>query len=275
VTTSKALIVAFACIALPTVAMAAKDKSTPVAAKTNPANWFPESAYPAEAKRKGEQGRVVVKLAIDSTGTPTGCTVVSSSGSAGLDEATCRLAVTNGKFRPARDAQGRATMGEISLPGVRWILSRPRLKLAGPWRVAGIMQIDRTGKIVSCRDEISGPAPAGLSICMESKTAPANFGLSVRSGAAAELVEVTMETSLDIDGDQPLAMDYEKEGRELLRLAERHYDVDVTGDLKNCRVIAQSGTEADICSNAPTPFQPIERPQGLTMNSALSRAPIK
>ena len=86
--TPKALLVAFVCIAAPTVAMAAKDKSTPVAAETSPANWFPLSAYPAEAKRKGEQGRVVVKLAIDSTGTPTACTVVSSSGSAVLDEAT-------------------------------------------------------------------------------------------------------------------------------------------------------------------------------------------
>lgn len=62
--------------------------------------------YPTSAFVKGEQGQVHYKLTIASTGVVTDCTIVQSSGSTALDEATCRIIKQRAKFFPAKDANG-------------------------------------------------------------------------------------------------------------------------------------------------------------------------
>jgi TonB family protein len=143
-------------ITLPSVVVA-KNKSEPSAIKGNPGIWFPQNSYPAAAKRNGEQGRVTVELAIDNTGVPVACTLVSSSGSASLDAATCDLALANARFIPAKDARGRPIASRYTLPAVRWELNDDYLRLdlsAGP--VSTTMRnveilVDEKGKTVSCR----------------------------------------------------------------------------------------------------------------------------
>ncbi len=83
--------------------------------------WFPKSAYPPAAKLRREQGRVTVKLALDETGRPTGCSVVNSSASDMLDAVTCTLAVKNGRFHPALDASGKPRATTYTLPAVDWV----------------------------------------------------------------------------------------------------------------------------------------------------------
>jgi hypothetical protein len=90
-----ALIVAIGLLTLPSVGIA-RDKSKPSAPRGNPGDWFPQNSYPADAKRKGEQGRVSVRLKVDKTGMPIACEVMESSGSSSLDAVTCRLALANG-----------------------------------------------------------------------------------------------------------------------------------------------------------------------------------
>lgn len=82
---------------------------------------FTENSYPPEALRRGEQGRTVADLAIDATGAPTGCKIVTSSGSRTLDEATCRIALQRIHYQPARDAKGDAVAGMLRLP-VKWVI---------------------------------------------------------------------------------------------------------------------------------------------------------
>lgn len=82
---------------------------------------FSGDSYPAEALRRGEQGRTVADLAIDATGAPTGCKIVTSSGSRSLDEATCRIALQRIHYQPARDARGDAVAGRLRLP-VKWVI---------------------------------------------------------------------------------------------------------------------------------------------------------
>lgn len=82
--------------------------------------WFPQDSYPPAALRAQVEGRVGVALTVLPTGRGSTCEVVSTSGNVDLDQATCRLALKNGRFQPARDGQGNAVAARIVLPSVRW-----------------------------------------------------------------------------------------------------------------------------------------------------------
>src|SRR3954452_7325489 len=62
--------------------------------------------YPAGAIRRREQGRVAFALAIDVYGRVTSCTITASTGSAVLDDWSCRLVRSRARYVPARDARG-------------------------------------------------------------------------------------------------------------------------------------------------------------------------
>lgn len=85
----------------------------------NPGAAFGADNYPVEALRRGEQGRTVARLSIDASGTPIRCVLETSSGSASLDEATCRIGLRSVRFDPARDSAGVPKASEYKLP-VRW-----------------------------------------------------------------------------------------------------------------------------------------------------------
>ena len=89
----------------------------------NPGAVFGRDMYPHEALRRGEEGRVVARLAIGADGRPTGCSVVESSRSDSLDRVTCRIGSTRLRFEPARNAAGRPVPGRYDLP-VRWVLEQ-------------------------------------------------------------------------------------------------------------------------------------------------------
>jgi len=96
-------------------------KATPIG---SPAAWFPADAYPPEAKAAGLQGRTAFTLDLDPQGRITSCNITSSSGSPLLDSTTCTLLVTNGRFRPARNAAGQPVAGTWSSAMV-WQLAAP------------------------------------------------------------------------------------------------------------------------------------------------------
>jgi TonB family protein len=80
----------------------------PPAPRGTLAQLFSDADYPTDALRRHEQGKVDFRLDIDAAGAVAGCTVTHSSGSASLDEATCRILRERARFRPARDADGKA-----------------------------------------------------------------------------------------------------------------------------------------------------------------------
>jgi TonB family protein len=93
---------------------------------------FSDEDYPPEAIRNREQGTVAFRLEVGGDGKPTGCSVVSSSGSSSLDATTCRLLLERARFTPARDAQGKATGDQFS-GRILWRLAAdapPRLQAA-------------------------------------------------------------------------------------------------------------------------------------------------
>ncbi len=92
--------------------------TTPAPVTDWPFNLFTEDDYPSDALRGDEQGRVGYHLEIGADGRVSDCTIRRSSGSAALDERTCRIVRVRARFAPARDSEGRAVPdardGEVS-----------------------------------------------------------------------------------------------------------------------------------------------------------------
>lgn len=80
-----------------------------LAASASPANlasYLNSNDYPAAALRNDESGTVEFRLFIGPDGRPGDCAILHSSGSAALDEATCRIMLERVRFSPARDSHG-------------------------------------------------------------------------------------------------------------------------------------------------------------------------
>ncbi|WP_267392997.1 MULTISPECIES: energy transducer TonB [unclassified Sphingomonas] len=94
----------------------------PPVPRGNPGAWFGADDYPPDARRAGAEGRTVVELLIQADGRASDCRVVSGSGNASLDRATCLLALQRGRFAPGRDREERAVVSVMRMPGIRWQL---------------------------------------------------------------------------------------------------------------------------------------------------------
>jgi TonB family protein len=109
----------------------------PIAAKRLSQPEFNDYDYPVRARRHREAGKVVAEWDVALDGFAEGCRIVQSSGSAPLDEASCRLAVTRIRYDPARNRAGvpvRSTDSEV----FDWIL--PPHCIQGNWCVTPISE---------------------------------------------------------------------------------------------------------------------------------------
>lgn len=82
---------------------------------------FRSEDYPTGALAAGTQGRVSMRITVTADGRAGDCAVVQSSGSAAIDEGSCRVARRRARFRPARDAAGR----RVAIPviyTVTWVI---------------------------------------------------------------------------------------------------------------------------------------------------------
>lgn len=86
-------------------------------------DWITNDDYPPAAIRAEEQGTVAIAVAVDADGRVSSCTVTQSSGSAALDQATCRLYAKRARFDAARD-DGGARVASTYRDRVRWQLPR-------------------------------------------------------------------------------------------------------------------------------------------------------
>jgi TonB family protein len=77
--------------------------------------------YPPGALRRGDQGAVSVEFTAAANGRVEDVKVVRSSGSADLDEATCRIIERRFRYAPARDARGEPVPQKVAQT-VRWQL---------------------------------------------------------------------------------------------------------------------------------------------------------
>jgi protein TonB len=77
--------------------------------------------YPAVALREGRSGTTSFSMTIGPDGRAKDCRISQSSGSADLDNATCRIMRVRARFNPATDAVGEPTVGTYS-NRIRWAL---------------------------------------------------------------------------------------------------------------------------------------------------------
>ena len=142
--------------------------------------------YPAAALRNLEEGTVRLRVTVNTDGRVDSCTVTTSSGSAALDTAACDGMVRFAEFNPALDLNGEPVASNYST-AIRYQIPEGNnvLRLTGPvplnfelWAedllaaigirpdmppapvaiVTTELQIDRAGRIASCRAEIEEPS---------------------------------------------------------------------------------------------------------------------
>jgi TonB family protein len=89
-------------------------RATPAVVIGNPASYFSDNDYPVAAIRQRAEGTTGFSLTIGPNGRVAGCRITSSSGSAALDAATCRVMSARARYVPARDGAGRPVVGTDS-----------------------------------------------------------------------------------------------------------------------------------------------------------------
>jgi protein TonB len=85
----------------------------------NPGNWANSNDYPSGPLRRNEEGVTSFRVTVSTDGRVQSCEVTRSSGSAELDDATCKLISRRGRFNPATDGDGQPTAGAWA-SSVRW-----------------------------------------------------------------------------------------------------------------------------------------------------------
>jgi|GEM_PF-4699087 len=86
-----------------------------------PTNRSP--SYPAKALESEAEGRVFVTVDVDRNGKPEKCGVVRTSGSSGLDHATCQFAMKNLRYTPATNYHGEK-IGSVDLFSLNWVIPK-------------------------------------------------------------------------------------------------------------------------------------------------------
>ena len=100
-------------------------RMTPKAAtpKGNPGNWATTNDYPSRALREEREGVTGFRVSVGPDGKVVDCSIISSSGHADLDDATCANIRRRARFNPATDGEGQPTTGSYS-GRVRWVIPK-------------------------------------------------------------------------------------------------------------------------------------------------------
>ncbi|WP_395329096.1 energy transducer TonB [Novosphingobium sp. BL-8H] len=91
--------------------------------RNDPSSWITTQDYPTSELRAEHQGMVRFRVDVDARGRAGQCTILSSSGYSGLDEATCKYVSKRARFEPATNADGEAAAGSY-MGTIRWIIPR-------------------------------------------------------------------------------------------------------------------------------------------------------
>lgn len=125
----------------------------------NPGEWVTADDYPATSLRNAVEGTVGFKVTIGEDGVTKACEIFRSSGSAELDEQTCRLVKERAKFRPATDVNGNAMAGSYS-NSVRWKLPTIEPETVTPYKNTLTFTILENGHASECTVVSEGNLPS-------------------------------------------------------------------------------------------------------------------
>lgn len=89
----------------------------PATPRNDPGSWATPNDYPSRALREERTGTTTFRVTIDSNGGVASCSIVSSSGHADLDEATCKNVSRRARFRKPSDGYGDTYTNRV-----RWVI---------------------------------------------------------------------------------------------------------------------------------------------------------
>ena len=89
----------------------------PAEPRNAPGSWATDNDYPSRAMREEREGTTTFSVTIDDNGRVASCRIVSSSGHADLDEATCKNVTRRARFRKPSDGYGDTYTNRI-----RWVI---------------------------------------------------------------------------------------------------------------------------------------------------------
>lgn len=151
----------------------ASNQSSPARPTGNPGAWISTADYPPEALMAQAEGATALKLSIDANGAVSDCIVETSSGSAILDVASCRILKERGSFVPATDGNKKRVPSVYSTR-ITWKIPAPPIiplpKARMTVRVA--FDYDAAGQLQNCRVlEWYGPGD-GSTLCQHMPQSP-------------------------------------------------------------------------------------------------------
>jgi len=254
----------------------AGDHSRAAIPRGNPASWFPYADYPAAAKRAGLGGRVAFGVMFGPDGRPTACRVVNGSGSAMLDQETCQLAMAHAVFVPALDAAGDPIASSYLLT-VIWASERtPVLPRTAPLLTRALVEIDPSGRIVSCRpDEASNPGAPSLFDCAALGAMPASFGYWARGDDASPGIEqITVETGWSFSNGPRADLIAWNPDRAIVGASSITFEVGPAGKPEFCRSFLEPPPEqlGNLCARLPAALAAPFPGHGVSMTVAISRS---
>ena len=85
----------------------------------SPGKWATSADYPASELRREIEGTARFRVTVGTDGRVRNCEIVASSGSSGLDRATCENVARRARFKPATDETGATVSGSYS-NAIRW-----------------------------------------------------------------------------------------------------------------------------------------------------------
>ena len=177
------------------------------ATPATPQPWFEFRDYPMKAFEQNAEGVARFELLIAPDGQVADCKIVSSSGNAELDKASCFLASKRAKFRPARNSDGQPLWGTYRSQAL-WALPEhhmisppaPDLEVSLNALPAGTKEPPAV-KLAYSVDQQGNPNPASCTMIPSSLQQPP---LLVQLGCK-ELLEQTPRTPVVSPSGQPVA----------------------------------------------------------------------
>src|SRR6185312_1055615 len=216
--------------------VAAAVTDPPKATAIDPASWFSADDYPAEAQRKGIEGRSGFEVDVDTQGKPTACRITHSSGSPILDQTTCDVVLKRAQFEPAM-SHGHAVAGRYSQTAT--------------WKLQGTTPSNGySAAIVDFRKDPDHPTCSTLDKGFDAQTLCDNALKQFNSGSAANrpaqmviLMSVTTGSEQRYKGDPGW-------GRRLSFLALDIYSTK-DGSKRSCAIVAKEGPTLEVNPCAP------------------------
>jgi TonB family protein len=123
---------------------------------------FLAAHYPPGALKRGEQGKVTFRIAVERNGFISSCEATESSGFATLDKETCDFVVQFLHPKPARDASGNEVPA-IRTASIVWLLPKGAATVAAAPTAATMAKPD---KVVCKRERDSGLMSGMRTICL-------------------------------------------------------------------------------------------------------------